>query len=273
MLLNLSCLCVARPCTISEADAQERCRGLHALFRKKPIQVFCYQRAVPAMAGDLDYRDVIQAQLDGLETVGEFACGGRLTKKAPELDVQVWPAGECCSHCIRLLLPPAPPTLLRDRCRKAPRSAPLPPGHSYRLQGVGRIALPLSAEQAEALIGAAAQAPHGQGAATVVDRSVRRCWQLEPAQVAVGAGWQSKVERAVALAAGGLGLPAQSMQVRLASNCRSPWCASVPGLCAQVLWVAILRAQALGVPAQLPTAAVACPALPCLPSPPCLPAG
>lgn len=87
------------------------------------------------------------------------------------------------------------------------------PRSCCRWQGLGRIALPLSAEQAEALRSVAAQAPHGQGAATVVDRSVRRCWQLEPVQVQLGAGWQSKVERAVELAAGGLGLPAQSIQV------------------------------------------------------------
>ena len=49
------------------------------------------------MAGGPDYREVI---LNGLETAGEFACGGRLTSKAPELEVQVWPAVERCTHCI-----------------------------------------------------------------------------------------------------------------------------------------------------------------------------
>ena len=41
------------------------------------------------MAGDPDYRKVILEQLDGLEAAGEFACGGRISSKAPQLEVQV----------------------------------------------------------------------------------------------------------------------------------------------------------------------------------------
>jgi hypothetical protein len=148
-------------------------------------------------------------------------------------------------------------------CHRRAAHAARPPAPAPLLQGLGRIALPLSAEQAEALRSVAAQAPHGQGAATVVDRSVRRCWQLEPAQVQLGASWQSKVERAVKLAAGGLGLPTQSMQVR--TDFVASLTQDMAGCC-----VRMLQRHACGplrgLQSARPAPAVAFPCPSCLPS-------
>jgi hypothetical protein len=45
--------------------------------------------------------------------------------------------------------------------------------------GVGRLALPLTKEQAATLKAAAEQAPHGKGLRTVVDTAVRDAFQVK----------------------------------------------------------------------------------------------
>lgn len=50
------------------------------------------------------------------------------------------------------------------------------------VEGVGEIALPLSLEQANAIIGVSEAAPFGERDRTVFDESVRKCWQLDSAQ-------------------------------------------------------------------------------------------
>lgn len=72
---------------------------------------------------------------------------------------------------------------------------------------VGQIALPLLPTQAEQLIAQAERSPYGRGAATIVDTSVRRTWQIRPDRMRVGGKhWQATLDRAVALAAEGLGV-------------------------------------------------------------------
>ncbi len=81
----------------------------------------------------------------------------------------------------------------------------LPP--RLTVDGVGQIALPLLPVQAEQLIALAERAPYGRGAATIVDTSVRRTWQIGPDRVRLdGKHWQATLDRAVALAAEGLGV-------------------------------------------------------------------
>ena len=81
----------------------------------------------------------------------------------------------------------------------------LPP--RLNVDGVGQIALPLLPVQAAQLIALAERAPHGRGAATVVDTRVRRTWQIGPDRVRLdGKRWQATLDRAVALAAEGLGV-------------------------------------------------------------------
>src|SRR5215468_10632651 len=75
------------------------------------------------------------------------------------------------------------------------------------VDGVGQIALPLLPAQAAQLIALAELAPYGRGAATIVDTSVRRTWQIGPDRVRIdGKRWQATLDRAVALAAEGLGV-------------------------------------------------------------------
>jgi hypothetical protein len=81
----------------------------------------------------------------------------------------------------------------------------LPP--RLAVDGVGQIALPLLSVQAEQLIALAERAPYGRGAATIVDTNVRRTWQIGPDRVRLdGKHWQATLDRAVALAAKGLGV-------------------------------------------------------------------
>ena len=54
------------------------------------------------------------------------------------------------------------------------------------VDGVGRIAFPILPAQAERLVAIAEAAPYGRGEETVVDREVRRTWQVDSARVRIG---------------------------------------------------------------------------------------
>src|SRR5690554_6056255 len=47
------------------------------------------------------------------------------------------------------------------------------------VDGVGEVAYPVNALQAEALIKVAHQAPFGKGQETIVDTDVRRAWEID----------------------------------------------------------------------------------------------
>jgi hypothetical protein len=75
------------------------------------------------------------------------------------------------------------------------------------LDGVGRIAFPVLPVQAERLVAIAEAAPHGRGEQTVVDREVRRTWQVDSAKVRVGGRrWEQTLAGLVADVALGLGV-------------------------------------------------------------------
>lgn len=58
------------------------------------------------------------------------------------------------------------------------------------VEGVGTVGTPISAADAKRLIAAAEQAPYGRGEQTIVDRKVRRVWQIEPSKVRLrNAAW------------------------------------------------------------------------------------
>ena len=81
------------------------------------------------------------------------------------------------------------------------------PAPRLQVEGVGQIAFPLLPAQGEQLIAVAERAPHGRGAATIVDTNVRRTWQIGPDQVSLGGKhWRTTLDRLVALAAEGLGV-------------------------------------------------------------------
>src|SRR5260370_131207 len=75
------------------------------------------------------------------------------------------------------------------------------------VDGVGRIAFPILPIQAERLVAIAEAAPYGRGEETVVDREVRRTWQIDSAKVRIGGRhWDKTLAGLVADIALGLGV-------------------------------------------------------------------
>ena len=75
------------------------------------------------------------------------------------------------------------------------------------VDGVGRIAFPILPEQAKRLIAIAETAPYGRGEETVVDREVRRTWQVDSAKVRIGGRhWEKTLAGLVSDIARGLGV-------------------------------------------------------------------
>lgn len=72
---------------------------------------------------------------------------------------------------------------------------------------VGRIAFPILPAQAERLVAIAEAAPYGRGQETVVDRDVRRTWQIDSAKVRIGGRqWDKTLAGLAADMALGLGV-------------------------------------------------------------------
>ena len=85
---------------------------------------------------------------------------------------------------------------------KVPAFAP-----TVTVEGLGRLVLPLCAEQAAALKAVAEPAPFGRGTETVVDETVRRVRQVPAARVTLGpASWAAALAHNVARAAAALGI-------------------------------------------------------------------
>ena len=85
-----------------------------------------------------------------------------------------------------------------------------------RVKGAGALSFPVPEAQIRALIGAAEPAPYGKGTETVVDRSVRNCWQIEPARVRLaGAAWPETFAGILETAAVGLGCAPDRVDARL----------------------------------------------------------
>jgi hypothetical protein len=75
------------------------------------------------------------------------------------------------------------------------------------VDGVGRIAFPLLPTQAERLLAIAEPAPYGRGEETVLDRDVRRTWQIDSRRVRIGGRhWEKTLAELVADAARNLGV-------------------------------------------------------------------
>src|SRR5579871_849087 len=75
------------------------------------------------------------------------------------------------------------------------------------VDGVGRLAFPVLPVQVEQLIASAEAAPYGRGEATLVDRDVRRTWQIDPGKVRIGGRqWDETLAGLVSHVAQGLGV-------------------------------------------------------------------
>ena len=80
----------------------------------------------------------------------------------------------------------------------------------------GVLAFPLQPAQLQDLIALGERAPYGRGEETVLDRSVRDCWQLSPDQISVaGETWGETFNRILNRAAEGLGYPPAAVRAEL----------------------------------------------------------
>ena len=125
----------------------------------------------------------------------------------PNFDVEYHPAQSALEGLIESIDRPG------EYCTHGRLFAPLP---RLEVAGAGLIPFPVPPAQAEALVAAAERAPYGRGPDTVLDRSVRDCWQIDAANVDVGGGaWSDTLAQIVDRAAAGLGCPRERTETRL----------------------------------------------------------
>lgn len=83
------------------------------------------------------------------------------------------------------------------------------------VEGVGTVAFPVQTAQVRSLIAVAERAPYGRGPETVLDTSVRDCWQIDGGAFQVGgAGWGGAFGRILKQVAEGLGCPLDRLDAR-----------------------------------------------------------
>ena len=81
---------------------------------------------------------------------------------------------------------------------------------------IGALSFPIPPGQAEALIAEATRAPYGRGQETIVDRSVRDCWQIAADRVDVAGGaWSETFGDILRRTTEGLGCPADAVSAVL----------------------------------------------------------
>ena len=84
------------------------------------------------------------------------------------------------------------------------------------VEGVGELSFPVPPVQVEALADAAERAPFGKGTRTLVDPSVRDCWQIDARDVSLsGRAWPGSLAKIMEVVAEGLGLPAERLGAEL----------------------------------------------------------
>ena len=80
----------------------------------------------------------------------------------------------------------------------------------------GILAFPLQPAQLKDLLALGERAPYGRGEETILDRSVRDCWQLSPEKFSVGgAVWKETFGQILSCAAEGLGYPVDALEAEL----------------------------------------------------------
>ena len=100
-----------------------------------------------------------------------------------------------------------------DFCIQGRLYAPMP---TLEVEGVAMLAFPVPETQLDALIGAAERAPYGKGPETVIDRSVRDCWQIGAERIMLtGGAWPETLGGILDRAALGLGCPPERLEARL----------------------------------------------------------
>lgn len=76
------------------------------------------------------------------------------------------------------------------------------------IPGVGQVDCPLSEASAQAVIAACHQAPFGLGEKTIIDKTVRNTWELNPDKFEIRSPqWQQQLNRIVKQVTTDLGIP------------------------------------------------------------------
>ena len=84
------------------------------------------------------------------------------------------------------------------------------------VKGAGDLSFPVPKAQIDALIDVAEQAPYGKGTETLMDTSVRDCWQIDSAQVRLsGNKWRDTFENIMHVVSEGLGLDQAQIGAKL----------------------------------------------------------
>ena len=100
-----------------------------------------------------------------------------------------------------------------DYCTSGRVVKPMP---RLEVERVGMISFPVPEVHIDSLIGAATPAPYGRGSKTILDRSVRDCWQIDASKVQVGGpGWTRTFNSILKKVAEGLGCPRPRLEARL----------------------------------------------------------
>ena len=100
-----------------------------------------------------------------------------------------------------------------DFCVHGRLFAPMP---RLEVDGAGMLSFPVHEAQVRALIAAAERAPYGKGPDTLVDTSVRDCWQIGPERIRLAGGaWPETFAKILAAAASGLGCPGDRLEAQL----------------------------------------------------------
>ena len=100
-----------------------------------------------------------------------------------------------------------------DYCAHGRFFTPMP---RLRVGRIGPLAFPLQLTQLQELIALGERAPYGRGQETILDRSVRDCWQISPDRVRLeGASWDEAFDHILNHAAEGLGYARDAVQAEL----------------------------------------------------------
>ena len=99
-----------------------------------------------------------------------------------------------------------------DYCVHSKLVSPMP---RLEVKRVGTVAFPVQPAQVRALIEVAERAPYGKGPSTVLDTSVRNCWQIDSAAIRLGGqGWTVAFTTIMEQVSGGLGCPSARLEAR-----------------------------------------------------------
>ena len=98
-------------------------------------------------------------------------------------------------------------------CTSSRAYLPMP---TVEVEGAGTLSFPVPVFQIRDLLKVAERAPYGKGADTLVDTSVRDCWQIGAERIRVGGGaWPETLSGILERASKGLGCPGGRLEAQL----------------------------------------------------------